>query len=37
MERKPPSKQLLIQVRGPRVSLETYSYTGKLLDHAELV
>jgi hypothetical protein len=27
----------LIQVRGPRVSLETYSYTGELLDQAELV
>jgi hypothetical protein len=26
----------LIQVRGPRVSLETYSYTGELLDQAEL-
>ena len=27
----------LVQVRGPRVSLETYSYTGELLDQAELV
>lgn len=27
----------LIQVRGPRVSLETYSYTGELLDQAGLV
>ncbi len=27
----------LIQVRGTRVSLETYSYTGELLDQAELV
>jgi len=27
----------LIQVRGPRVNLETYSYTGELLDQAELV
>jgi hypothetical protein len=27
----------LVQVRGPRVSLETYSYTGELLDRAELV
>jgi hypothetical protein len=26
----------LVQVRGPRVSLETYSYTGELLDRAEL-
>jgi hypothetical protein len=26
----------LIQVRGPRVSLETYSYTGELLDQAQL-
>ena len=27
----------LVQVRGPRVTLETYSYTGELLDRAELV
>ena len=27
----------LIQVRGPRVSLETYAYTGELLDRAVLV
>lgn len=27
----------LIQVRGTRVSLETYSYTGELLDQADLV
>lgn len=27
----------LVQVRGPRVSLETYSYTGELLDRADLV
>lgn len=27
----------LIQVRGPRVSLETYSYTGELLDQSGLV
>ncbi len=27
----------LIQIRGPRVNLETYSYTGELLDQAELV
>jgi hypothetical protein len=27
----------LIQVRGPRVSLETYAYTGELLDRAALV
>src|SRR5438445_344809 len=27
----------LVQVRGPLVSLETYSYTGELLDQAELV
>ena len=26
----------LVQVRGPRVSLETYSYTGELLDQAQL-
>ncbi len=26
----------LVQVRGPRVSVETYSYTGELLDQAEL-
>lgn len=26
----------LVQVRGPRVSLETYSYTGELLDQTEL-
>ena len=27
----------LIQVRGPRVSLETYSYTGELLDQVGLI
>jgi 3',5'-cyclic AMP phosphodiesterase CpdA len=27
----------LVQVRGPRVTLETYSYTGELLDLSELV
>jgi calcineurin-like phosphoesterase family protein len=27
----------LVQVRGQRVNLETYSYTGELLDQAELV
>ena len=27
----------LVQVRGPRVELETYSYTGELLDQAQLV
>ena len=27
----------LVEVRGPQVSLETYSYTGELLDRAELV
>jgi hypothetical protein len=26
----------LVQVKGPRVSLETYSYTGEILDRAEL-
>jgi hypothetical protein len=26
----------LVQVKGPRVSLETYSYTGEILDQAEL-